>query len=93
MDIKIVVSFKEDTALIGFQKSDCDPVFHKVEGDLPVVLKSIPKLVKDALATWEQNPRYRKCETDLKPPAPPATAQRTAQQPARQATTEQPALL
>lgn len=77
-ELKIVISFKENAASIGLQKPDCDPIFSKIEGSVPVVLKAIPKLVADAQASWEANPKYKKCETDLKPPTPPAPAARPA---------------
>jgi hypothetical protein len=89
-EIKIVVTLKEGGAMIGLQKHGCDPVFHKVEGELPVLLKSIPKLVEDTLAKWEQTPKYPKCQTDLTPPAPPP---RAASRSARQTAPDQQALL
>lgn len=72
-EVKIVITLKGQTAAIGFQKPDCDPVFAKAEGDLPTVLGKIPELLETAEEGWGANPRYPKCETDLKPPAPPTT--------------------
>lgn len=71
-EVKIVVNFKENAAMIGIGKPDCDPILSKAEGNLSVVLKAVPKLVADAQASWEANPKYKKCETDLKPPPAPA---------------------
>ena len=68
-EVKIVINLTGQTATIGIQKPDCDPVFSKVEGDLATVLKSIPRLVKEAQKSWESNARYPKCETPLTPPA------------------------
>lgn len=81
-EIKIVISLKEDSATIGIQKHDCDPVFVRVEGDLPAVIAGIPALVDEARIKWDSNPRNPKCETSLAPPTPPA-APRTTQQPAK----------
>ena len=68
-EVKIVINLTGQTASIGIQKPDCDPVFSKVEGDLATVLKSVPRLVKVAQKCWESNARYPKCETTLTPPA------------------------
>jgi len=91
MGTKIVITHDEKGAFIGIQRPECDPIFSRVEGDLPAVLKRVPKLVQDAITTWAASPRYRKCETDLKPPTPPTpqvSTQRT-----RQTVTEQPQLI
>jgi len=68
-EVKIVINLTGQTATIGIQKPDCDPVFSKVEGDLATVLKSVPRLVKEAQKSWESNSRYPKCEAPLTPPA------------------------
>lgn len=72
-EVKIVISLKGQTASIGVQKPDCDPVFSRVEGDLPAILQGIPGLMEQAEANWDSNPRYPKCETQLTPPSPPIT--------------------
>jgi len=72
-EIKIVITLKGQTALVGVQKPDCDPAFSKIDGDLAAALKSVPKLVEEAKKGWETNPHYPKCETPLTPPVPPAT--------------------
>ena len=84
-EIKIVITLKDQTATIGVQRTGCDPVFTKVEGSLPAVLKGIPKLVEGAKKGWELNARYPKCETPITPPATPGPTTRPAkpkQQPA-----------
>lgn len=72
-EVKIVITLKETTASIGIQKPDCDPVFSRVEGNLPAALESIPGLVEEAQRSWDSNPRYPKCETPLTPKSPPTT--------------------
>jgi len=71
-DLKIVISLKGTAAAIGIQAPDCDPVFFMAEGDLPVVMESVPGLVDEARIRWDANPRYPKCETKLEPPPAPA---------------------
>ena len=71
-EVKIVVALKGQTALVGLQKPDCDPVFSHVDGDLTAVLTSIPNLVEQARSQWESSPQYPKLTTPLTPPpAPP----------------------
>lgn len=84
-EVKIVIILKEGTALVGFQKPDCDPIFSKVEGELPAVLERIPGLVEEAQRSWDSNPRYPKCETELKPPPQPAARQAAQRSSQRQA--------
>jgi len=72
-EVKIVINLKGQTASIGVQKPDCDPAFSRVEGDLPAVLETIPRLVEEAQRNWQSNPRYPECETTLTPPSPPTT--------------------
>ena len=86
-EVKIVITLKGQAASIGVQKPDCDPIFSKVEGDLPAVLESVPGLVEEAQTSWESNPRYPKCETPLPsqavpPPQPRSEPRSTSSQPA-----------
>jgi hypothetical protein len=90
-EIKVVITLKEGGASVGIQKPDCDPIFSKVEGELPAVLKAIPKLIAGAKTSWEANSKYPECKTDLKPKTPPPQTRVTTQP--RQPKTEQPALL
>jgi len=78
-EVKIVITLKGQTASIGVQKPDCDPVFSKVEGDLAAVLKGVPRLVEEAQKSWESNSRYPKCETPLTPPAAQSSSTRQRQ--------------
>ncbi len=85
-EMKIVINLKGESATVGISKPDCDPFFSKVDGELPAVLKTLPKLVKQALTRWETNPKHPKCETDLTPPAPARvakTAPKTKAKPAQ----------
>jgi hypothetical protein len=80
-EVKIVITLKGHTAAIGIQKPDCDPAFSRVEGDLPAVLETIPRLVEEAEIKWQSSPRYPECETKLAPPSPPTTRAETRQAP------------
>ncbi|NVM26932.1 MAG: hypothetical protein HWN70_13585 [Desulfobacterales bacterium] len=81
-ETKIVINLKGQTASIGVQKPDCDPIFSRVEGDLLAVLESIPGLVEESQRSWDANPRYPKCETPLtqSPPTTVATQRSSRQQ-------------
>jgi len=72
-EVKIVIVIKGHAASIGIQKPDCDPAFSRVEGDLPAVLETIPRLVEEAQRNWQSSPRYPECETPLTPPSPSTT--------------------
>ena len=72
-EVKIVITLKGHAAAIGIQKPDCDPAFSRVEGDLPAVLETIPRLVEEAHSKWQSSPRYPECETTLTPPPPSTT--------------------
>ena len=80
-EVKIVVVQKGERALVGIQKPDCDPVIATIEGDLPEVLATVPRLVDEARARWETSPKYPKCETNLTPPAPTPAARSVARAP------------
>ena len=88
-EVKIVITLKGNMASIGVQKPDCDPVFSRVEGDLPAVLESVPQLVEEAQRSWDSSPRYPKCETPLLSQSPP-TIQRSSQRQTQ--ATSQPAM-
>ena len=88
-EMKIVVVIKGNRASIGLRKPDCDPVFAAIEGDIPEILANIPRLVDQALATWQANPKYPKCETPLSPPPAPRPPPPAAHAPATKA---QPAM-
>lgn len=70
-EVKIVVTLKEHAASVGVQAPNCDPVFSRVEGDLPAVLESVPALVEEAQRRWDASPRYPKCEWPLPSQTPP----------------------
>lgn len=86
-ELKVVITLKGQAASIGVQSPDCDPIFSKIEGDLPAALESVPGLVEEARRSWESNPRYPKCETPLSsqaapPPQPRSAPRATSSQPA-----------
>ena len=77
-EVKIIVTFKEDKALVGIQQTDCDPVFSHVHGDLLAVLCLLPDYLADAQSKWANSPRYPKAELPAPPPAPAVTTVRPA---------------
>ena len=74
-ETKIVVTHNGGQAAVGIQRTDCDPVFFTVVGDLPAVFTELPKCLADAGAIWQVNPRYRKA--DLPAPMPAVTPTKT----------------
>lgn len=90
-EVKIVINFKNDVAMVGVGKPDCDPMLFRVEGKLPVILKGVLTLVGTAEGAWAKSPRYPK--TDWKPPAPPAPSSTPVRQAVRPRQAEQPQLI
>ncbi|MBI2851982.1 MAG: hypothetical protein HYX84_02595 [Chloroflexi bacterium] len=78
MDVRIVVTLKGETAIIGIQQPDCDPVFHTIQGGLPGALEAVPRMLAEAQERWQTNPKYPKTEAKLESPPTPQP------QPARQ---------
>ena len=72
--VKIVVTYKGGKGMVGVSKPDCDPVFSRIEGDLAEVIASVSRLVDQARATWETNPKYPKADLPAPPPPPPRSA-------------------
>ena len=71
-EIKIVITHKDDRALVGISKTDFDPIFFIATGDLDSVVGQIPKFVQDTKEKWQSFQRYPKAAT---PPPPPAATQ------------------
>lgn len=94
-EMKVVITLKGNKGSIGIQSPDCDPVISIHEGDLQSLLEMVPTVVEEANRKWDSNPRYPKCQHELKPPAPtPSQASvpvRSRQQP-RQAQQSIPGL-
>jgi hypothetical protein len=85
-ELKIVITLKDDRAIVGLQSPDCDPIFTTVEGGLPAVTKQLPKLIKDAKAKWAtapQNPEAKLPEPPAPPPAPRRAAPAPREEPAQ----------
>lgn len=84
-ELKIVITLKDDRAIVGLQSPDCDPIFTTVEGGLPAIKKQLDKLISEAKVKWATAPQNPKAKLPEPPPPPPA--------PRRQATTprEEPA--
>ena len=70
-EVKIVITHKNDRALVGISKTDFDPIFFIATGDLDSVVGQIPKFVQDTKEKWQSFQRYPKAATP--PPPPPAT--------------------
>lgn len=79
-ELKIVITTKENRALVGIQSPDSDPQIHTLEGDLQQALEAVPGFVEEAKQKWAENPRYPKCKTNLNPPAPAPSASRSSTQ-------------
>lgn len=69
-EIKITIQHKDNAALVGMQRPDCDVALFKVEGDLDAALTSVPGLVEKADARWAVSKVHL---TTFKPTPPPAT--------------------
>jgi len=72
-ELKIVITLKDDRAIVGLQSTDCDPIFHTVEGGLPAVKKQLDKLISEAKAKWTTSPQNPKAKLPEPPPPPPAS--------------------
>ena len=78
-ETKVVITIGDGKAAkVGIQKTDCDPVFFKLDGDLATVINTLTSLVNQAAAKWQNNSRYPKA--DLPAPAQPTPTTRFAQQ-------------
>jgi hypothetical protein len=92
-EIKVVITLRGNKGSIGIQSPDCDPVITTHEGDLQSLLEMVPAMVEEANQKWDSNPRYPKCQHELKPPTPPAqAAPRANAQSQQQPTQYQPAM-
>jgi hypothetical protein len=70
---KIVLTTLGTMFTVGIQRDDCDPQLHLIrEGTLQDVLAAVPKLLEDAIKTWEATPMNPR--TTLEPTPPPAAA-------------------
>ena len=81
-EIKVVILFKGNRGSIGIQSPDCDPLLATFEGDLKAALEKVPRMVDEANAAWDKQPKYPRCQSALPQPvarpaaAPAASAQR-----------------
>lgn len=66
-EFKIVITHKNGSALIGVNRTGCDPLFFKQDGELGEVMHAIPKFVEESIIKWETDPLNPKAD----PPAPP----------------------
>lgn len=67
-EIKITIQHKDNAALVGMQRPDCDVALFKVEGDLATAVAAVPGLVEKADARWAVSKVHR---TTFKPTPPP----------------------
>ena len=70
-EIKIIVTHKDNSATVGIQRTNTDPVFFKVAGSVLEVANTMPNLLVQASQKWQvsaKNPL-----TTLVPPPPPVT--------------------
>ena len=74
-ETKIVVIHKEGAATVGIQRTNCDPAFFNVQGDLAAAINAVPGFVEEAGTRWQTNQRYPKADLPAPPPPPPAAAQ------------------
>jgi hypothetical protein len=85
-EVKIVITHKNDRALVGISKTDFDPIFFIATGDLDLVTAQIGSFVREAREKWQTFQRYPKTVTP--PPTPhTATVTKTATTTAATATT------
>ncbi len=89
-ELKVVISLKGNTASVGVQTPECDPVFFGLEGDLRTTLKAVPGFVEEAKNRWETSKLCPKCETPLPSQAQPAATTSRASTTPRQRATAQP---
>ena len=68
-EVKIVITHKNDRALVGISKTDFDPIFFIATGDLDSVVGQISKFVQDTKEKWQSFQRYPKAATLPPPPA------------------------
>jgi len=73
IETKVIISHKADKAMIGLQRTNCDPVLFTVAGDMATVIAQLLELMAEAERRWQTNPRYPKAEL-LEPPAPVTAA-------------------
>jgi hypothetical protein len=70
-EIKIIITYKDNSATVGIQRTNTDPVFFKVAGSVLEVAGTMPNLLIQANQKWQvsaKNPL-----TTLAPLPPPVT--------------------
>jgi hypothetical protein len=82
-EIKVVITLKKGTAMVGLQRTGTDPVFFKIEStNLPTVLKETPRLLVEASKRWQKSAMNPKANIPAPPPPPPRPATATTSRPA-----------
>ncbi len=57
MEIKVVMTIKDNKAVVGVQSPGMDPVFTMIEGDLQHVVDRVPVIVTAAQEKWKLAPK------------------------------------
>ncbi|MDD5700465.1 MAG: hypothetical protein PHU23_00320 [Dehalococcoidales bacterium] len=70
-EIKIIVTHKDNTATVGIQRTNTDPVFFKVAGSILDVANAMPNLLAQASQKWQTSAKNP--VTTLNPPPVPVT--------------------
>jgi hypothetical protein len=70
-EIKIIITHKDNSATVGIQRTNTDPVFFKVAGSIPEVANAMPNLLMQASQKWQASAKNPL--TTLAPPPPPVT--------------------
>ncbi len=74
-ELKVVVNIKGTGAMLGVQKTGCDPVFETIlDATFEQALEAVPALVELARLRWSTNPRNPDYDRPV-PVAPPAATQ------------------
>jgi hypothetical protein len=71
-ETKIVITHKDNRALVGISKTGCDPIFFIAAGELNSAVTLIPGYVQQAREKWQTFQRYPK---SMAPPPPSAATQ------------------
>ena len=97
MEIKLVIDFKDNRAIIGAKSPDTDPYFELFEGDLPKIISNAPGVAERAQAKWAVSKLNPAIKIPAAAPAPavstskPAAATTSGSKPAPAVSSSKPA--
>ncbi len=69
-EIKVIVTLRKDSALIGIQRTDTDPIFFSMSANLRPRLIGLNGFIQEAERRWAANPKYPKTDKPATAPAP-----------------------